>query len=86
MWAASLAGVAVWAQRPTVEVQGRAPNLEVRPGQAYGPIISGQDIGFQRVWTRSGDQGRIAGRLMVRVDGEWFEASAAFAVTPAHAR
>jgi len=47
----------------------------------YGPIISGADIGFQRVGTGGPiPTGTIVGKLMVRVNGEWMEAQSGMSV------
>jgi hypothetical protein len=94
VWAASLVGVAVWAQGsavqapagPTVIVQGPAPMIQASPGQPYGRIISGEDIGFQLVRGQSVGPGQVAGRLMVRIDGQWFEASGAARPVPVRAK
>ena len=66
----SLAGVALWAQARR-EVPG------VMAGQPYGEIISGADIGFQRVAGQiagQADTGKVVGRMMVRINGQWYEA------------
>jgi hypothetical protein len=70
LWVLSLVGVSVWAQstQPT-------PTLGARPGE---PIITGADIGFQRVPTgASGDPERVSGRWMVRINGQWIETTTA---------
>ena len=61
VWAASLLGVGMWAQ-----------------GSQSGPIashtvISGENIGFQRSGLPPSG-GTVTGRLVVKVDGQWFEA------------
>ena len=61
VWAASLLGVGIWAQ-----------------GSQSGPIashtvISGENIGFQRSGLPPSG-GTVTGRLVVKVDGQWFEA------------
>ena len=63
VWAASLLGVGMWAQ-----------------GGQSGPIashtvISGENIGFQRSGLPPSG-GTVTGRLVVKVDGQWFEAVA----------
>jgi hypothetical protein len=92
VWAASLVGVAVWAQGPAVQAPAGPPVIVQRPapmippGQSYGRIISGEDIGFQLVQGQSVGPGQVAGRLMVRIDGQWFEASGAARPVPVRAR
>jgi len=88
-WIVSLVGVALWAQAnpqsppPAAPVQrGQAgPAQVVGPGMPYGPIISGADIGFQRVGTGVPiPNGKLVGKLMVRVNGEWMEAQSPMSV------
>jgi hypothetical protein len=88
-WIVSLVGVALWAQGnpqsppPAAPVQRgqAAPAQVVGPGMPYGPIISGADIGFQRVGTGGPiPTGTIVGKLMVRVNGEWMEAQSGMSV------
>lgn len=69
-WTASLLGVGVWASG------GRAHDSQtaVRMGDADGPILSGDDIGFQPVAAQPDRDGRVRGKLMVRVNGKWVEA------------
>lgn len=73
VWALSLVGVGVWAQG------GAAPQpVAIQfpgPGSAPGEIISGEDIGFQLVPGRHSSEGTIVGKLMVRVNGQWLEAT-----------
>jgi hypothetical protein len=67
LWSLSLVGVAVWAQ-----------------GRSSGRVISGADIGFQPSTDRlSGDQTKITGRWVVRIDGVWHETTAPISVQPA---
>jgi hypothetical protein len=51
------------------------PGLEIQPGQPVGPIITGENIGFQLVATptRRGDV--ATGKLMIKVDGRWLPAA-----------
>jgi hypothetical protein len=64
-------GSHLWAQ-----TQPDPPMRLVTPGTGYGEIISGADIGFQRVVSLNGQApaGKIIGRLLIRVDGQWLEA------------
>jgi hypothetical protein len=55
----------------------------VRPGDAAGPVISGDDIGFQPVHSPNTPAGAVAGRWMVRVDGEWRVATGVVQTVPA---
>lgn len=61
LWIVSLVGVAVWAQ---------SPGPTMREGRNIGDVITGDNIGFQRVVapTRSG---AVVGRWMVKIDGQW---------------
>jgi hypothetical protein len=71
-WALSLLGVGLWAQ----DGRGQAPP-EIAPmvlnGQAYGPVITGPDIGFQRLAGTPERNGKITGRFVVKVNGQWVE-------------
>jgi hypothetical protein len=67
-WAISLVGVGLWAQGGT-----QKPGIAVQTGEPYGEIITGENIGFQHVAGQRDREGRVAGRLMVRINGEWFE-------------
>jgi hypothetical protein len=80
LWAASLVSVGLWAQGR----QGEKPEgLEIRPRQAFGAVISGEDIGFQPVAGPSSRPGTITGRLVVRVNGEWLEVTFPVRAVPA---
>ena len=75
LWALSLVGVSVWAQgQRDVPAQPAVPGEVIPFGANVGGIISGEDIGFQPVRDNAG-QGKIAGKLMVRVNGRWLEAT-----------
>lgn len=82
MWLSSLVGVAVFAQntsapqRETIGVQGPATLIQ---REAYGPVISGDDLGFLP-FTGTSTPGQVSGKLMVRINGEWHEVVA----PPAH--
>jgi hypothetical protein len=57
--------------------QGTAywPAQMTQPGQPVGPIITGENIGFQLVASDKG--GDIAtGKLMIKVNGRWLPAAA----------
>lgn len=71
VWAVSLVGVGLWAQ-------GTQGGMTVRPappvtGRPIGPIISGENIGFQQVAGAPDRPGQVTGNLMVRINGEWLE-------------
>ncbi|MCC7044482.1 MAG: carboxypeptidase regulatory-like domain-containing protein [Acidobacteria bacterium] len=54
------------------------------PGHSIdAAIISGADIGFLPVASPNTPAGVVTGRLMVRINGEWHQASAAMQVRPA---
>lgn len=72
-WATSLVGVGLWAQETK-----RAPEVVVKPGQPYGEVFTGADIGFQRVAGTPDHEGRIPGRWLVKVNGQWVETMLAF--------
>jgi hypothetical protein len=61
VWAASLLGVGMWAQG--------SQSVPI----ASHTVISGENIGFQRSGLPPSG-GTVTGRLVVKVDGQWFEA------------
>lgn len=68
-WAASILGVGLWAQSGT-----QKPPVLVQPGEPHGEIITGENIGFQRVAGELPDRdGRITGRIVVKINGKWVE-------------
>jgi hypothetical protein len=67
VWIVSLVGVAVWAQNDLRRVPTA---LE---GQPVGDVITGTDIGFQRVAAES-QPGKVVGKWMVKINGKWVEA------------
>jgi hypothetical protein len=74
LWALSLVGVSVWAQGGIVRPAAPGRAQEIIPyGANMGDVISGADIGFQRISAPS-EPGKIAGKLVVRVNGRWLEA------------
>jgi len=70
-WIISLAGAA-WAQ---------STGPTIREGQNIGDVITGDRIGFQRVAGVPNAQGKIVGRLMVKIGPTWFEAQAPITLT-----
>ena len=71
IWAGSLFGVAAWASQSSGADTRPAPTFQM--GEPHGEVITGADFGFQRIAAPPDRDGRIAGRLMVRVDGQWRE-------------
>jgi hypothetical protein len=80
VWVSSLITVGLWAQGTAApQIQGTTtPQVEIfRPGDAIGEVISGSDIGFQRVAPQQAERGgTVSGYLVVRVGGEWLIATA----------
>ncbi len=71
-WILSLVGVAVWAQE-----RKPAPGIELKSGDPIGDVITGENIGFQRVMSIEPDrQGKISGQWMVKVNGRWMPTQA----------
>jgi hypothetical protein len=73
-WIGSVLGVALWAQgggdSPRMVI---VQSLRQTPGQHIGPIITGDQIGFQRVIGPADPDGRVLGKLMVLLNNEWVE-------------
>jgi|KBSMisStandDraft_5_1062788.scaffolds.fasta_scaffold94747_2 hypothetical protein len=66
LWAVSLVGVALWAQQ--------APIYEnkPKPGDADGPVLTGEDLGFQRTIRGPHDiNSGVHGYFVIKVDGRW---------------
>jgi hypothetical protein len=76
LWTTSLLGVGLWAQGrrgdPDVQVF-EAPVIS--EGKPYGPVLSGENIGFQRIYNPADKEGSVSGRLVVRINGEWLVAT-----------
>jgi hypothetical protein len=68
-WVLSLISVGVWAQSTVYPGKGEFP-----VGSPIGPVITGTDIGFQRVAEIPTRDGAISGKWMVKVNGQWVEA------------
>ena len=80
-WSACLAGVVASVQRPTVSI----PQIDVRvvrPGDPLGEIVTGSNIGFQRIAGDGGGSGTVAGYFMVRINGEWLMATSPATLRP----
>lgn len=70
-WALSLVGAGLWAQG----AQGGAvkPPRTIETGKPIGEVITGANIGFQRIANPSDRSGQVTGRIVVKIDGEWKE-------------
>jgi len=75
LWIVSIAAAVTWAQGSGSTQAPRA----ILAGQAYGEVISGENIGFQPVADPRAPHGKVSGKLVVKVDGEWRDAN--FVVT-----
>jgi len=82
-WAASLWAVGAWAQG------GRGANVEPAPGilqgRPNGPVISGENFGFQPIVGPRTRDGRVVGKIMVRLNGDWVEIASAVSLIKADA-
>ena len=67
-WVLSLVSVAVWAQAKVVP--------PIFTGDPVGEVITGENIGFQRIAAVPDNDGKIVGRWMVKVNGKWIETKA----------
>lgn len=75
LWVASILGVGLWAQGGAgANHQPASPQSDTqvhRPGD-IGPVITGSDLGFQRVAPAGVDaSGRVTGYFVVKIDGKW---------------
>ena len=70
-WVLSLVSVGVWAQSGTPRV---VPPIQT--GQPVGDVITGENIGFQRIAAMPDSDGKVVGRWMVKVNGKWMETKA----------
>lgn len=72
LWTASLLGVGVWAQGGAGANQVPAPvQRPALPGATQGPVLSGENIGFQPIGPQDDPDGRLRGRFVVKVQGQW---------------
>ena len=74
IWLVSIAAAVTWAQ-------GLERGIVRLSDQAEVEVISGENIGFQPVPDPWAPKGKVAGKLVVKVDGEWHEAHLSFSVT-----
>jgi hypothetical protein len=78
LWAVSLVGTALWAQGG--QSGSRVPAPLIRAGEPVGEVITGENLGFQRVANPHDRPGQVTGRVMVRIDGVWKEAVSPMAI------
>jgi hypothetical protein len=69
VWAVSMLGAGILA-RQTSQGAAKETASSAAPGQPYGTVITGADLGFQRVGPADRN-GTLSGYLVVRVDGQW---------------
>ena len=69
-WVLSLIGVAAWAQTSA------PPSAVFKPDEPFGEVMTGDTIGFQRVAALPNRDGKVVGKWMVKVDGNWRETKA----------
>lgn len=68
----------------TLEVAGQTgPGPRSAGPDANGPLVTGDDIGFQPVHSPNASRSTVAGRWMVRINGTWYEASGITQIVPA---
>ena len=77
-WVLSLVSVGVWAQA-RVE-PGVALVTPKKMGDPVGPVITAENIGFQRIAAQS-EPGKVVGKWMVNVNGVWFETQSPVGIT-----
>lgn len=65
LWVVSLLGVGLWAQR------GAPANGAGANGNLIGPVITGENIGFQQVPNELANSDRVTGYFVVKVHGQW---------------
>ena len=71
-WIVSLLAVGVWAQGGVGANAQFAPAR--RSGEPHGALITSENLAFQPYAGQPSQDGRIVGKLMVRVNGQWLEA------------
>ena len=64
IWVGSLLGVGLWAQEKLRVVPAPA-------GSVVGPVISGDNIGFEPMDGVKAAKGKVVGRIVVRINGQW---------------
>ena len=72
IWAASLVGVAVWAQGGAPPATARVVPMS-QPGEG-GRVITGDSIGIRIVRSVNDQSGKVTGQLVVKgADGQWVD-------------
>jgi hypothetical protein len=71
-WILSLFAVGAWAQGGA-GANAQQPRI-IQPGEPHGVLITSENLAFQRFAGQPSQEGRIVGKLMVRVNGQWLEA------------
>ena len=74
-WAASLFAVGLFAQAGQPEP---APNILY--GQPVGPVLTGENIGFQPVAGPTDREGRVQGYFVVKINGQWVQTTSAIRI------
>ena len=64
-WVLSLVGVAVLAQ-------SAGPKTYLT-GEPMGPVITGENIGFQPIASPPTKEGALVGKWMVKLNGKWVD-------------
>lgn len=80
LWAVSLVSVSVWAQGSVPDLSFGVQKQSATDGPAG--LLTGADIGFVPSPGRTG-RSAVAGRWMVRINGEWRETTSPVVVHPA---
>ena len=73
VWVLSLVSVGVWAQGTVSQGIQYQPTSAVPAGTYIGEVLSGADIGFQRIAGDGAKPGAVVGKWMVKVNGRWME-------------
>jgi hypothetical protein len=79
VWALSLLGVGVWARGD--QASPVKPPRTIEWGSNLGPVITGENFGFQRVASQGDRPGKVVGKIMVKIDGQWMEIIPAVGIT-----
>jgi hypothetical protein len=64
----------LWAQRGADGVMDPRTGQLTPYGDPLGPVLTGLDVGLQRISAPLDSQGRVPVRWMVKINGEWREA------------
>jgi hypothetical protein len=75
-WAASLLGVGLFAQ----DARQPQPAPMIVNGQPVGPVLAGENIGFQPVAGLTDRDGRVRGYFVVKINGQWVEVTSAIRI------